>query len=210
MFFWFIRTLAVPLARILFRTKVEGDEFIPQTGPVMIVGNHQSNLDPIFIACANPRRLYAMGKAELFVNPMSKWFYLHLGAYPIERGKPDRKGLKKIFELFYRGEAVIIFPEGGRNHNPGLGPMEPGVSFIADLIDPMILPVGITGSGRIWPKGNKLPRFPRVVVKYGRPFRISEEFPRVKSASAAEKKARQEAVLGYVSERIKQLSDDAY
>ena len=210
MFFFFIRSIAVPLARLLFRVRVEGAEFIPMTGAVMLVGNHQSNLDPVFISFSNPRRLFAMGKAELFVNPLSRWFYTHLGARPIERGKPDRKGLKVILDLFYQGEVVIVFPEGGRNHNPGLGPMEPGIAFIADLVDPLILPAGVTGSGRIWPKGAKFPRFPRVVVRFGRPFRVSELFPRDKAASAADKKARQAAVLEYVAGRIKDLSDDAY
>lgn len=210
MLFWIIRTIGVPFVRIFYRTRVEGSEFIPLTGAVMIVGNHQSNLDPVIMACANPRRMYAMGKAELFVNPISRWFYSHLGAYPIERGKPDRKGLKKILELFYRGEAVIIFPEGGRNQSPGLGPMEPGVAFIADLVDPLILPVGVTGSGHIWQKGSKLPGFPKIIVRFGRPFRVSEEFPRDKKAAAADKKIRQEAILAYVADRIKELSDDAF
>jgi 1-acyl-sn-glycerol-3-phosphate acyltransferase len=209
-FFWFIHAVAVPLGRLLFRTSAYGTENIPLTGPVMLVSNHQSNLDPIFLSTGNPRRMYAMGKAELFVNPMSRWFYMHLGARPIKRGEPDRKGLKTILELYYQGNVVILFPEGGRNHEPGLGPLEPGVVFVADLADVIILPAGITGSGKIWPKGQKHPSFPKVTIRYGRPFMIDSIAPRTKGMTATEKKKRQEKILNYVREQIISLSDDAF
>ncbi len=210
MFFWFIRAIAVPLGRLLFRTSVSGAENIPMAGPVMLVGNHQSNLDPFFISTANPRRLYAMGKAELFVNPLSRWFYLHLGAYPIKRGQPDRKGLKKILDLFYQGDAVIVFAEGGRFREPGLGPLEPGVVFLADMAAVPILPVGLQGPGMIWPKGAKLPRLPKVRVTYGRSFRIEDFAPRAAAKTAEEKRARQKAILDRIASEVKALTDDAF
>lgn len=176
----------------------------------MLVANHQSNLDPVFLANANPRRLYAMGKAELFVNPLSRWFYSHLGAYPIKRGEPDRKGLKKILDLFYTGGMVIVFPEGGRNRNPGLGPLEPGVVFLADMTGVPILPAGIEGSGRIWPKGKRIPRFPKVRVKFGRPFTLEEVAPRRLAKTGAEKKARNVLLMKRIADEIKSLTEDAY
>jgi 1-acyl-sn-glycerol-3-phosphate acyltransferase len=176
----------------------------------MLVGNHQSNLDPVFLATGNPRRLYAMGKAELFENPLSRWFYLHLGAFPIHRGKPDRAGLKKIIDLFNRGNMVLVFPEGGRNREPGLGPMEPGIVFLADMAGVPILPAGITGSGKISPKGAKTPRFPKVSVRFGQLFWLDDIAPKKPNMSAIDKKERQELLLKAVSGRIKQLSDDAF
>jgi 1-acyl-sn-glycerol-3-phosphate acyltransferase len=210
MFFWFIRSLSVPLGRLLFRTTVTGAENIPLGGPVMLVANHQSNLDPIFLVTANPRRVFAMGKSELFINPWSKWFYLHLGAFPIKRGQPDRKGLKKILDLFYEGNVVLIFPEGGRNHEPGLGSLEPGVVFMADMTGVPILPAGITGTSLIWPKGAKFPRFPRVRVRFGHVFKIEDFAPRAAAKTTAEKRARQEVVLTRIRKEIEALSDDAF
>lgn len=210
MLFWISRAIVVPLGRILFRTRVLGAENIPQTGPVMLISNHQSNLDPIFLATGNPRRIYAMGKAELFITPLSRWVYLHLGAFPIKRGQPDRKGLRKILELFYRGGMVLVFPEGGRNHNPGLGKMEPGIVFLADMADVAILPAGITNTGKIMPLGKRLPRFPRVTVRYGRMFKLDDIAARTPAMTAAEKKDRQAKILETVAEKIKELSDDAF
>lgn len=198
----------MPLTRLLFRTSVTGSENIPLTGPVMLVSNHQSNLDPVFLSTGNPRRLYAMGKAELFVNPLSSLFYGGLGARPIKRGEPDRKGLKKILELFYAGNVVIVFPEGGRNREPGLGHMESGVVFMADLTGAQILPAGLEGSGRIWPKGKRFPRLPKVRVKFGRPFYANDVAP--PAVKAAEKKARNAAILNRVADEIKALTPDAF
>ncbi|MFH1736666.1 MAG: lysophospholipid acyltransferase family protein [Actinomycetota bacterium] len=210
MFFWLMRAWLVPMAYLFWRAKVENAENIPVSGPVMLIANHQSNLDPVFLACANPRRMFAMGKSELFESRLSAWFYGGLGALPIHRGRPDRKGLKKILELFYQGNMVLVFPEGGRNHNPGLGPLEPGVVFLADLADVPVLPAGITGSGRIIPPGKKLPRFHTIKVKYGRPFRLDEISPRAEAKTGVEKKHRNELILERVRQEIIDLSDDAW
>ncbi|MFA5867583.1 MAG: lysophospholipid acyltransferase family protein [Actinomycetota bacterium] len=208
MFFWIFRSIVVPLTRLFFRTSVRGSENVPLTGPVMLVANHQSNLDPVFLATGNPRRLFAMGKAELFVNPVSRLFYMGLGARPIKRGEPDRTGLKTILDLFYTGNVVILFPEGGRNHEPGLGPLEPGVIFIGDLTGVPILPAGISGSGKIWPKGNKVPRLPKVRVMFGRPFYLKDAVP--PASSQAEKKKRNETALKFIGDQIKALTPDAF
>ncbi len=210
MFFWFVRVISVPLSYLLWRVHVEGEENIPVAGPVMLVANHQSNLDPVFLSCGNSRRMFAMGKSELFESRLSAMFYGGLGAFPIHRGRPDRKGLKKILELFYQGYMVLVFPEGGRNHNPGLGPLEPGVVFLADLADVPILPAGITGSGRIIPQGKKLPRFHTLTVKFGRPFKLDDIYPRTEAKTPAEKKKRKEMILERVRAEIITLSDDAY
>jgi 1-acyl-sn-glycerol-3-phosphate acyltransferase len=207
MFFWLFRSVVVPLTRLIFRTSITGSENIPLTGPVMLVANHQSNLDPVFLSTGSSRRLYAMGKAELFVNPISRLFYWGLGARPIKRGEPDRKGLKRVLDLFYLGNVVIMFPEGGRNHEPGLGKLEPGVVFVADLTGAQILPAGIEGSGRIWPKG-KLPRPVKVRVKFGRPFYVNDVTPPAKTA--ADKKKRNEIILKRVADEIKALTPDAF
>lgn len=210
MFFWIVRMISVPLSYLLWRVKVEKAENIPVTGPVMLVANHQSNLDPVFLSCGNPRRMYAMGKSELFESRLSAMFYGGLGAVPIHRGRPDRKGIKKILELFYAGNMVIVFPEGGRNHNPGLGPLELGVVFLADLADVPILPAGITGSGRIIPPGKKLPRFHTIRVKFGRTFKLDEIYPRAEAKTGVEKKKRTKMIMEHVRQEIIALSDDAY
>ena len=84
-----------------------------------------------------------MAKSELFemrgLGPVIRWF----GAFPVQRGAPDRQALKIAIGLLKRGEAVCIFPEGQIGDYPHLLPLLPGVALVAKASGVPIIPCGL-------------------------------------------------------------------
>ena len=163
------------LCKILFRLRITGKNNISSSGPLIVVANHNSYVDPVVLALAFRRRIYFMAKSELFKIPLFGAFIRALGAFSVERGEPDRRALRRALEILAGGRILGIFPEGTRIRRPGLGEMEPGTAIIALKSDAPVLPVGITGSDRVMPEGTHLPHFPHITVNVGEPISLSSE-----------------------------------
>ena len=89
MLYTIAKLLTLMLARFLFRLKSRGAENVPRTGPVLIVTNHSSVLDPPIVGAVTPRPLSFMAKAELFRIPLFGRFIRALNARPVRRGVSD-------------------------------------------------------------------------------------------------------------------------
>lgn len=168
------RALRATVARVLpviYRTRFSGTENIPQ-GPAILASNHTSYLDPVLLWCGAPRPVHFMAKAELWEIPVLGWAIDKLLAFPVKRGAPDRTAIARASSLLEAGELVGIFPEGTRTRTPDsdeLGEANEGAAFLALRTGTPVLPVGISGTERVLPPGAKVPRFPRVKVRYGIP-----------------------------------------
>jgi 1-acyl-sn-glycerol-3-phosphate acyltransferase len=156
---------------LFFRLKVTGLENIPKKGALIIAGNHVSLLDPPTIGTAcRPRRIFFMAKPELFANPVFSFLIRQLGAFPVNRGAPDRVALKKTLELLQSGQAVGIFPEGTRSQDGTLGQAESGVIALAERSGAMIIPAAVMGTQKVcW----KTP-LPKIRVAFGLPLAFSD------------------------------------
>ncbi len=167
----------------LFGFEIHGSESVPPDGtPAIVCMNHQSLFDPI-ISCVTfahytRRRIHMMGKQEMFdvhlISSYVRWCY----AYPIKRGEHDTEAYDKTLELLRQGELVGIYPEGTTNGG-GFNFLEPHVGAARIAIDAKvpIIPVGISGTDRILPKGAKMPNFnAKLTVKIGEPVHIHEKF----------------------------------
>lgn len=161
------------LAKILFRLRFEGRENIPTSGALVVVSNHKSYIDPIIVALAFRRRVYFMAKAELFDVPILSQLCRALGAFPVQRGEPDRKALRRALEVLDEGGVLGLFPEGKRIRRPGLAEFEAGAGLIAVKSGAPVLPIGVRGSGRVMPEGSRILHFPQITVKVGRPFALA-------------------------------------
>jgi 1-acyl-sn-glycerol-3-phosphate acyltransferase len=182
---WFIRTVAAfaRLAlRCLTRVSIEGDlHRIPRDGPLIIASNHLSNADGVvvggWLTPALGRRIHWLGKREMLewpiVGPMARAGSVH----PIDRGGADVEAFRLAQRILDEGHVLVVFPEGTRSTTGGLQEAKDGLALLALRSGAPILPVGVFGTDRFWPRG-KLPRpGGRIGMKVGEAFRLSDIIP---------------------------------
>lgn len=167
MLYRFVKPIAVALMRIAFRLEVRGREHVPATGPLLIVSNHVSLLDPPLVGGAAPRELYFLAKEELFRIPLLGRFIRGLNARPVKRDGSDSRALKSALKLLAEDRALLLFPEGTRGVAGRLSAGKPGAGMLAVMSGAPVVPAYVSGSARALPRGRVLPRPGRVRVTFG-------------------------------------------
>jgi len=159
------------LANILLRRRITGKGNVPK-GACIVVANHVNLLDSPVIGVSLGRRVYFLAKEELFRSPVYGWLARQFGAFPVAKGRLDRRAGRKSIELLSKGQALVIYPEGRRSDDGRLGKAYPGAVLLAAKTGAPILPVGIIGTRRLVGKSWFLFR-PKVIINIGQPFELS-------------------------------------
>jgi len=158
--------------------RATGRENLPRTGPVLLVANHQSFADPVLVGAAAPRWLTYLARSSLWNNRLLGRLIDAYRAVPIDRGF-GKEGLQTVLDQLAKGRAVLMFPEGERTHTGELQPLKPGVSLLVKRVTCPIVPVGVAGAYRAWPRTRKVPlldplplasRGRGIAVAFGRPI----------------------------------------
>src|SRR5689334_6361588 len=123
--------VSVAIASTYFRAKVRGREHVPKTGSYIISPVHRSNLDSPMLALVTRRRIRYMGKESLWKNKFGAWYFTAAGGFPVERATADRVALQACLDCVERGEPLVLFPEGTRQHGPLITEMFEGPSWLA-------------------------------------------------------------------------------
>jgi 1-acyl-sn-glycerol-3-phosphate acyltransferase len=165
-----VRFLIWLVAKLLWRISFEGLENIPRTGPFVMAPVHRSFIDFGLVSGATRRPMGYMGKESLWKNKYFGAFITHLGAYPVNRGAPDRESLRRTLELLDGGKPLVLFPEGTRRSGPVIEHLHEGASYVAAKAGVPVIPVGIGGSERALPKGKALPRPVKIHILVGEPL----------------------------------------
>lgn len=168
------RLLCLGIAKVTFRLHIEGEEFIPRTGPTILAANHVSFIDPIIIAVSVRRPVRFMAKKELFRFPLFGWLLRQFGAFPVNRHRINLQAFKQATSLLEAGEIVAMFPEGTRGDGVELRPAKPGIGLIAARTSAPVVPVLHLGTEKVLPRGAWFPRPYRIVIKFGAPLRFAE------------------------------------
>jgi 1-acyl-sn-glycerol-3-phosphate acyltransferase len=200
MFYWIIRAISWLLLKIFWKVEVTGIENIPEKGAFIIAANHVSYLDPFFLAISMKRKICFITKKEAFNNIFVKFILNKLNAFPVDREIIDILAMKKAINILQEGKILGVFPEGSRSLNGELQKLKLGVIKLAIKTGVQIIPVGISGTYKIYPHGKVLPAFfkHKITIHYGRPLYLSK----IKSK---DKTYHQES-LDILSNNIKQLT----
>ncbi len=145
------------ISQVCFRYRYFGRTNVPTSGPVLLVSNHQSHLDPVLVGLACPRQLKYLARHDLFFWPFS-WWIRALGAVPIDRKRGAVGGMKTTLKLLEQNEAVLVFPEGSRTYDGELQPLRPGFCLLARRSGATIVPIAIQGAFASMPRGSTFPR----------------------------------------------------
>jgi len=170
--FWVTYFVVRTLLRILFRFRVEGLEHYP-AGPAVIVANHPSALDALFLAAALPERVLYIGAEEFLAMWGVGWAMRTYGCIPVRRGEVDLSAIRGSLRALQDGRKVVVFPEGQVSPQPG--PLHRGAALIAAHARVPIAPAAIQGTGRVFPLGARVPRLERVSVRFGPPHPVSKD-----------------------------------
>ncbi|GAB4215579.1 MAG: lysophospholipid acyltransferase family protein [Synechococcales cyanobacterium] len=170
--YWLLKWLVVnPIFRLLFLGHSYGGQTVPRSGPMIMVSNHASHLDPPLLSNCVRRPVAFMAKEELFRVPLLRQVIRLYGAYPVRRGGADRKALQAAKQALHQGWAVGIFLNGTRALDGRIDTPHLGAALIAAQTQVPLLPVALWGTERIQPKGQRWPRLlAPITVRVGSPI----------------------------------------
>jgi 1-acyl-sn-glycerol-3-phosphate acyltransferase len=148
-----------------------GRKNIPRCGPVIFVSNHIELVDSPLLWISLGRRVYFMAKEEVFHPAIIGYFMRSFGAFPVRKGRQDRKALLKAQQLLAEGKALTIYPEGMRSQNQKVKLAFHGAALIASRSRVPVIPIGIYGTEKIRGIGWIWNR-PQISLNIGKPFTL--------------------------------------
>ncbi len=182
--------------------RLDPSSAIPARGPLLVVCNHLSNIDPFIFGGYAPGAMFCMSKRELFENPVTAWVLAGCNCFPVDRGTADRRALRTALDVLASGGRLLIFLEGTRSATPGMRRAEAGVGFLARRSGAPVLPVGVWGTEAALARGRLLPKRVPIRVRYGSVFELPPRVP-------GERRDDQ-AVADVIGTRIAALLPPAY
>jgi 1-acyl-sn-glycerol-3-phosphate acyltransferase len=181
MWYWLFKFIFMgPLLILLGRPKVEGLEYIPDSGPVILASNHLAVADSFLLPLLVPRRITFLAKREYFVQPgllgwIKKTFFIGVGQVPVDRlsASAAQAALETAVRLLREQKLLGIYPEGTRSPDGRLYKGKTGVARMALEAAVPVIPVAMIGTGELNPIGSRMWRPHHVHIRIGEPLDFS-------------------------------------
>lgn len=179
-FYSTVRRVARPLALAYWRPRITGLEHLPETGAFLVASNHLALIDSFVIPLVAPRQVRFIARADLWqrrglVGWLMRQFFTVIGTVPVERGtvRSAQDSLDIALQVLRAGDGFGIYPEGTRSRDGRLYKGRTGAAWLAQESGAPVIPVGLRGTDRIFVKGKRLPRRPRLSIAVGPPVDFS-------------------------------------
>ena len=168
------------------KTTIDGIENVPQSGPVILVANHRSYFDVFAVAmmvAKTGRTVRFLGKKEVFDAPVVGQLASLFGGIRVDRASGSDEPLEHAVKALQDGEMVALMPQGTIPR--GLAFFDPqlkgrwGAARLAVASNATVIPIGLWGTEKVWPRNAKLPDVlnvsnpPLVTIKVGAPVTLN-------------------------------------
>jgi 1-acyl-sn-glycerol-3-phosphate acyltransferase len=170
-----LKWLFVPLMK-LFVSEAKGFENVPRTGRVILVANHASYIDALLVRYFTD---WHRGRAPIGIQSAewlgTSWFKRFIFVTLLGQ-IPTNGSVAKALASLAKGNALMIFPEGGRSADGKMRKAtHTGLGVLASNSNAAVIPVGIEGSFEWWPRQKSLPTFAlrKMAIRVGKPVRYS-------------------------------------
>ncbi len=164
-----LRVLIRAALASLSRLEIIGRENLPPGGPLIVIGNHFSFIDPVAMIRACPWPLEFLAGARMPNAPrIVTWIPALWGVFPVYRGAVSRKALRSAEQVLQQDGVMGVFPEAG-NWATVLRPARPGAAYLAARTGAPILPIGLDGLTEVFPS-LRHGRRAAVTIRIGRVF----------------------------------------
>jgi 1-acyl-sn-glycerol-3-phosphate acyltransferase len=174
----FARWLGTWIHRPFYRIRVQRADRVPRTGPVVLVANHSSFIEPQLLFGLVRRRAVFLVKEELSRGAAGHAFRW-IGQIMVRRGIADREPLMQAVSVLRSGGLVGIFPEGTRGTGDVLH-AEQGAAWLVRMTGAVVLPVATRGTHER--RGFR----PKLDILVGEPLELSVHRGRMGLAAATE------------------------
>jgi 1-acyl-sn-glycerol-3-phosphate acyltransferase len=203
MMYRFSKSVVRGLLRLLTHYEVEGEENLPEGGPLLLVFNHLAWWDAPVAMATLPWRMRAIALKDLQRVPITGQVLSLSNAIFVDRGRYDREALRQALAVLDAGEVLGIAPEGRMSVTGALERGKTGPGFLARKADVPILPVGLTGTEKAIGEWRRFRR-PHITVNIGPVFRLPE------GAQYASRKEERQADADFIMERLAELLPPEY
>ena len=182
----FVRPGLTPFAHI----DLDGTEHVPAAGPAILCANHRSYFDVSAIAYVVAKRgrpVRFLGKKEVFDAPIIGDLARAMGGIRVERGSGSDEPLREALSALRAGEMVALMPQGtiprGRAFFDPVLKGRWGAARLAALSGAPVIPIGVWGTEKVWPRRAKVPAVwnvtspPHVRIRVGPPVPLGLQDP---------------------------------
>ncbi|MGA2696381.1 MAG: AMP-binding protein [Terriglobales bacterium] len=174
-YFWqFVASVIRVIAKTVFRLQLSGAAKLPQDGPYIICSNHQSYVDPAFLAAIVPgnilRRSFAVGTSEIFGGKIMRKVAASMNVVVVD---PDANLIPAMRAGAYglrHGRVLVLYPEGERSIDGTPKTFKKGAAILSINLQVPIVPVAIEGFHDVWPRGKGPQKFAQLKIKIGDPI----------------------------------------
>lgn len=184
--------LARPISFPYARFEIEGAASVPESGPAILCANHRSYFDVAAMAvmiATTGRPVRFLGKKEVFDAPIVGPLATAMGGIRVDRATGSDEPLQAAAEALAGGELVAIMPQGTIPRGPAFFDPELrgrwGAAKLAALARVPVIPIGLWGTERVWPRSSRLPAVLNLASPPTVSIRVGEPVPmRYRSANA--------------------------
>lgn len=174
--------LLIGTAKLLTGVQARWSGCAPLPRQRIYFANHTSHLDFILLWAALPANLRAITRpvaaADYWTSSKLRSYLIHrvFRGVLVDRQRKSANPLEPLLEALKDGDSLILFPEGTRNLTEELLPFKSGIYHLAEARpDVELVPVWLSNSQRVMPKGALLPVPLLCSVRFGAPQPLGAE-----------------------------------